>query len=221
MSKKVKIFAIVALILAGIIGAAAYFGSTSSSTPTPSSDNPLSSSAAKAGGVAMAPQSSAPSEFSSLLSTIKNINIDTSFFSDPGYRALRDYPITLGTDTKGRPNPFAPVGYDSGSISGGSTPITKVQFETIQPSTVTSTTAQFGAQALVSDTSNASVVFEYGTNDVLGTATAPVSLSSNGTALVRVTNLIPGTTYYVRATLVQGSTTTPGNMMTFATSPKP
>ncbi len=216
MSKKVKIFAIVALVIAALIGAYTFFGQSSTSAP---SDAALSSSAAKAGGVAPAVSSAPPSEFSTLLSTIKNINIDTALFVDPAYRALRDYPITLGTDVQGRPNPFAPVGYDSGSISGGALPVMQVQFETIQPSKVTATTAEFGAQALLSNTANATVVFEYGMNDMLGLATAPVTLGTNGTALLRVTNLTPNTRYYVRATLVQGATTTPGNIMTFTTTP--
>lgn len=217
MSKKVKIFAIVVLVISAIIAAVTFLGGSTPAAP----DSALSSSASRAGGVAAPLSASTPSEFSSLLSTIKNINIDTTFFNDPGYRALRDYPITLGSDTKGRPNPFAPVGYDSGTITGGAMPVSQVQFETIQPGKITATTAELGGQAIISDPIGASVVFEYGTNDLLGSATAPVPLGSNGTALLRVTNLTPGTTYYVRATLVQGSNTIPGNMMTFVTLPKP
>ncbi len=214
MSKKVKIFAIVALVLAAIIAASAYFGGSD----VTSTDSALSSSAQKAAGVPITNSSSAPTEFSVLLSTIKGISIDTSIFSNNAYRALRDYPITLGVDTKGRPNPFAPVGFDSGTISG-SAPVMQASFETIQPGKVTSTTAEFGAQGLLSNTEQASVVFEYGLNDLLGSATAPIPMGKNGTVLFRVTDLSPATTYYVRAVLVQGSTTTPGNIMTFTTSP--
>ncbi len=214
MSKKVKIFAIVALVLAAIIGASAYFSGSS----TPVSDSPLTSSTQKAAGVPLTEPAGAPSEFSVLLSTIKGISIDTSIFNTNAYRALRDYPITLGADIKGRPNPFAPVGYDSGTISG-STPVIQASFETIQPGKITSTTAEFGAQGLLSNPEQASVIFEYGLNDLLGSATAPIQMSKNGTVLFRVTGLVPATTYYVRAVLVQGSTTTAGNIMTFTTSP--
>ncbi len=217
MSKKVKVFAIVVLILAFIIGAVSYFGDSSSSTT--SVDNALNSSVSKAGGLTSDSTVSEPvSEFATLLSTINGISIDTDLFNDPAYRALRDYPITLGSDIQGRPNPFAPVGNDSGLISG-SVSVTQVQFETIQPNKITSTTAEFGAQALVSNTDQATVVFEYGLNDILGSATAPIPLSKNGTALFRVSGLSPATTYYVRAVLAQGSNTTPGNIMTFVTGP--
>ena len=214
MSKKVKIFAIVGLVIAAII-AAMTFIKKPGSTPAPS-NNGIASSAQKAAGVPLPTTSSAPSEFSLLLSTINSINIDTSIFTDSAYRALRDYPITLGTDVKGRPNPFAPIGVDTGSITGVA-PVVQVQFDTIQPGKVTATTAEFGAQAIVSTPETASVVFEYGINDLLGSATAPVALGKDGTVLYRVTGLAPATTYYVRAVLAQGSMTTPGNIMTFTT----
>jgi hypothetical protein len=214
MSKNVKIFAIVVLIIALIIGVSAYVGSQKSTSDT----TPLSSSVSPAAGVPLATTTTQNNEFSSLLSTIKSITIDTTIFTNPAYLALRDYPITLGFDVKGRPNPFAPVGNDTGSISGF-VPATKVQFETLQPNKVTGTTAELGAQALLSNTDKATVVFEYGTNDLFGSGTAPVALTKNGTALLRVTGLLPQTTYLVRAVLTQGSDITVGNTMTFATSP--
>lgn len=216
MSKKVKTFAIVVLGISALIAAATFLGGSSSSNTSSSSQ--LSSSAnSKVAGVPLTTTSSAPSEFANVLSSIKSITLDTSIFDNPAYRTLRDYPITLGSDYRGRPNPFAPVGYDVGTISGTATPV-EIQFETLQPAKVTATTAEFGAQAILSNTDNAVVVFEYGTNDVLGSATAPVALSKNGTALLRVTGLTKATVYYVRAVLTQGSITKTGNIMTFTTS---
>ena len=49
------------------------------------------------------------------ISSIKNITIDTSVFQNRAYIALRDYPVTLGSETVGRVNPFAPIGVDSAS----------------------------------------------------------------------------------------------------------
>lgn len=215
MNKKIKVFAIVVLIIAVIIGIAAFVGR--SSTPPSTSDSPLSSSASKAGGVSFDTTSAPPSEFTGVLSTIKSIVLDTSIFDDPAYLALRDYPITLGSDYRGRPNPFAPVGNDVGTISGVVTS-TEVQFETLQPGKITTTTAELGAQGILSTTDQALVVFEYGINDLLGSATSPVTLSKSGTALLRITGLTPATTYFVRAVLTQGSTTKTGNIMTFTTS---
>ena len=216
MSKKIKIFAIIALVIALIIVVVTIVSKKSSVVPRVS-DSPLSSSAAsKVAGVPLQTTSAPVSEFSGVLSSIKSIILDTTIFTDPAYLALRDYPITLGSDYRGRPNPFAPVGYDIGTISGV-VAASEVQFETLQPGKITAKTAEFGAQAILSTTDQANVVFEYGTNDMLGSATAPVGLSKSGTALVRVTGLTPATTYYVRAVLTQGSITKTGNIMTFTT----
>ncbi len=216
MSKKVKIFAIVGIVLAAIIAGVTFLGGSGSQPSSPANSSGIASSVERAAGVPIPQASSAPSEFSILLSTISSISIDTTLFTNSAYRALRDYPITLGVDTKGRPNPFAPIGVDSGAISGIA-PVTQVQFDTIQPAKVTATTAEFGAQGILSNAETATVVFEYGTNDLLGSATAPVPLGKNGTVLYRVTDLAPATTYYVRAVLAQGSITVPGNIMTFTT----
>ncbi len=208
MKKKLKtIFLIVLVIL--VVGVVAnYF--LSKGTPAPSTSS-LSSSA-KAGGVAVQPGQQ--SEFAVLLSTINSINIDTSVFKNPSYLSLRDYPVSLGTDTIGRPNPFAPIGTDT---VDGTVVAAPLQFQTLQPGKITSTSAEFGGQGIVVSDAQTNVIFEYGTNDLFGSATPPVSVGKNGTSLFTVTGLTPNTTYYVRAILVQGSNTTQGNTMTFTT----
>lgn len=218
MSKKIKIFAIVTLVLAAIIGGVTFFSSSNTSN-SQSSGIISSSAAAKVAGV---PQTtvSTTSEFSSVLSSITSISLDTTLLKNPAYLALRDYPITLGSDFRGRPNPFAPVGYDVGTIGAGQATSLDIQFETLQPAKVTATTAEVGAQAVVSTTDQSVIIFEYGTSDVLGSATAPVTLGKNGTALFRLTGLTPNTTYYIRAVFTQGSITKTGNMMTFTTLKK-
>ncbi len=207
MSKKIKAFVIVILIIIGIVLAVSYAGNK---TPTPAVEGALSSS--KAAGVPLSTTEATVNDFTSSLSTIKGISIDTSIFSNPAYQALRDYPVALGTDVVGRPNPFAPIGSDVGAPVS-----TQVQFETLQPGKITATTAQLGAQAIVSDIAQTSVVFEYGTSDLFGSATPPVPLTKNGTVLYTATVLAPATTYYVRAVLAQGSITTVGNTMSFTT----
>jgi hypothetical protein len=133
-----------------------------SSTPTPT--GPLGSSSAA--GVASSPNAtSVPNDFSLLLSTVKSINIDTSIFTDPTYKTLRDHPIDLGTEDIGRPNPFAPVGIDIGTISGtGSTTTApaaaSIDVQTLQPSKVSTTSASFGARITLPDASPATLTFE-------------------------------------------------------------
>lgn len=217
MSKKTKIFAIIVLVIAAGIAIVVFLGRPSTpTTPTANLDSPLSSTAAsKVAGVPIPTTTAPTSEFAAVLSSIKSITLNTTIFDDPAYKALRNYPITLGSDNRGRANPFAPVGYEVGTVTG--IPVAEVQFETLQPGKITSTTAEFGAQGILSSTDVANVVFEYGMNDLLGSATAPVVIGKNGAALLRVTNLAPKTTYYVRAVLTQGAITKTGNIMTFTT----
>lgn len=217
MSKKIKTFVIVVVIIAIIIGAFSYL---SNSKPQPATTLLNSSVSPAAGMLNNQVNVSSDSEFSSLLSTVNTIVIDTSIFESAAYKSLRDSPITLGSDIKGRPNPFAPVGSDRGTISG-TTETGTAQFETLQPIKVTATTAEFGAQAMLSSTVGAQVIFEYGENDLLSSATAPVDLASNGTVLVKATGLNPDTTYYVRAVLTQGSNVVSGDKMKFTTSKAP
>jgi hypothetical protein len=217
MSKKVKIFAISIIALAIIIFAASRFGSNKIDVST-KNVSPLSSS----NGVVPLPNSGGTSsntsadEFSSLLSNIKSINIDTSLFDNTAYKMLRDFPVSLGSDVVGRVNPFAPVGTDSSSV--GQTE--DIFVATLQSGKVTSTTAEFGAQVTLVDTSPTSIVFEYGVSDTFGIATNPINVNKNGTTLVTVTNLSPETTYYVRAIAVRGSLTTTGNTTSFTTTKK-
>jgi len=73
-------------------------------------------------GVPAAPENSGPAggvanDFLSLLLGVKNIKLNNAIFSKPAFRSLRDSTIVLTPDgTEGRPNPFAPIGYE-GAVS--------------------------------------------------------------------------------------------------------
>lgn len=214
MSKKVKIFAIVVVGLAIVIFIASNLSGKSSPKP-PAPSGPLSSS------TGIIPLPGAPAlpgatsdEFSTLLSSIKRITIDTSLFDNPAYKLLRDYPISLGSDVVGRTNPFAPIGSDS--APGVQAPLV----QTIAPGKITSKTAELGAQITLPDTVPTSIIFEYGKTDTFGSATAPVVVAKSTTTLVTISNLLPETLYYVRAVAVRGSTTATGNTQTFTTTKK-
>jgi hypothetical protein len=215
MSKKVKIFIVVIVVIAIIIFAVSYFGN---SAPAASATPGLSSSAAPAttaipGGPASDPAAGDGANFSSLLSSINSITLDTSIFSDPAYKALVDNPVVLGTAIIGRVNPFAPIGSDA---DNGPAPV--LQLQTLAPGKIISNSAEFGALVTVSNTLPTSVVFNYGTSDNFGSATAPVNVTNSGTALLTVTGLLPSTTYYVEAVAVQGSVTATGSIMSFTTT---
>jgi hypothetical protein len=209
MSKKVKIFAIVVILIAIVVLGATFMPSQA----------PSSSTASLGSSADIRPQTSAPSvgdnEFSVLLSSINSINIDTSIFSNPAYKALRDYPVNLGSDTVGRTNPFAPIGTDI--ASSGDMPTV----QTLQPGKITSTSAEFGAQITLQDTVPVTLIFNYGTSDAFGSATAPITVSKSGAALVTVTGLSPATSYIVKPVIVRGSNTVEGGIAPFNTLTAP
>lgn len=214
MSKKVKIFGIVVIVIAIIIFASSFLGS---STPEPvKSASPLSSTTGTIPlpGANVNSKSSAD-EFSTLLSSVKSITIDTSLFDNPAYKMLRDFPVALGSDVVGRANPFAPVGTDA----GGDIPA-DVVVQTLQSGKITGTTAEFGAQVTVADTVPTNVVFEYGTSDTFGSITPTITFTKSGTVLFTASKLLPETTYYVRAIAVRGVSTTTANTTSFTTTKK-
>jgi hypothetical protein len=221
MSKPIKIFAIIVGVVAvGLLG----YTFLGNSSPTPAA-TPLSSSAMVPGAAPAALPGGMPSAmpgamntFSNALAGINGITLDTSIFSNAAYKALRDYPLTLGTAVIGRQNPFAPIGADSGSVDISAPAVT---VQTLAPSKVLTTGATFGALVSASGATaiaGTTVVFQYGTNDTLGSATTPVKVTKSGTALFTITGLTPATTYYVEAVAVQGSTTATGTIMTFTTA---
>lgn len=213
MSKKIKIFGIVGLIIALIVAGVSFFGGTTE--PEPSTG--LTTTAGIAGGPAVpvtgAQNSAAANEFSSLLSSVKSITIDTAVFQNPAYRALRDYPVVLGTDIMGRANPFAPVGSDGSNAAQNS----GTQVQTLTPGKVATTSAELGALVTLPDTISSTVVFQYGLSDSFGSTTNPITVTKSGTTLSTITGLTPGTEYFVQAAVVRGSGTIVGNIMTFTT----
>jgi hypothetical protein len=214
MSKKVRNFAIIILIIALIIGVLTIIDN-SSSTDTATVDNSLVSN--KGAGITTQNDGSsqvANDEFSDILASITGLDIDTTIFEDPSFKALRDFPIFLGTDTVGRVNPFAPIGSDAEAIFSG------IQFQTIQPIEVTASSATLVAQINIPGNDDLTAFFEYGLTESFGTSTGPIKFTPNGTASFSVSELLPGKKYYVRSTLASGSDTIAGNTVTFTTKAK-
>jgi hypothetical protein len=92
--------------------------------------------------------------------------------------------------------------------------------QTVQPGKLTATSAEFGAQITLPDTVPTSVVFEYGTTDSFGSATAPIVVTKSSTTLFTITKLNPDTNYFVRAVAVRGSNSIVGNTLSFTTNKK-
>ncbi|HRH24960.1 MAG TPA: fibronectin type III domain-containing protein [Candidatus Paceibacterota bacterium] len=213
MSKKLKSILIFAIILAVVFFAFNFISKKKPKT-LPAQNSPL---AIDNGGIlpsAINTNTTASDEFSVLLSSIKRINIDTSLFNNKAYQLLRDFPVSLGSEVVGRTNPFAPVGTDSDGA-----PVSLV-IQTVQPGKLTATSAEFGAQITLPDTVPTSVVFEYGTTDSFGSATAPIVVTKSSTTLFTITKLNPDTNYFVRAVAVRGSNSIVGNTLSFTTNKK-
>lgn len=213
MSKKVKIFVIVVGIIIILIWAFSSIGNSPSSSDNAALSSSASTVLPGGGGPITSDQNSV--SFSGLLSSISSINLDISLFSNPGYLALRDNPVVLGTAIIGRPNPFAPLGSDSATPQQ----LAPLQVQTLAPGKIVSTSAELGALITATSTVPISVIFHYDTSDQLGLATTPITVTKNGTALFTLSGLAPSTTYYVEAVAVQGSNTTTGSIMSFTTAP--
>jgi len=83
--------------------------STQSSTPSATTDTSASATTAN---------------FLTLLSGVKDIELNTDIFSDPAFISLHDSSIVLVPDTTtGRPNPFAQFGAEDIAGASGTTPV--------------------------------------------------------------------------------------------------
>jgi hypothetical protein len=70
--------------------------------------------------------------FLSLLLSVKSIKLDDTIFSGPAFASLKDSSIVLVQEgNEGRPNPFAPIGYEASFLSAAPT----VAAPTIPPTT--------------------------------------------------------------------------------------
>ena len=61
--------------------------------------------------------SQADQDFLKLLLKIQNVRIDPAVFSNPVFLSLQDDGLPILDQPEGRPNPFAPIGNDSGTVS--------------------------------------------------------------------------------------------------------
>lgn len=104
---------IIGVIAVGLLILGYIFFSNSSST-----DTALTSSSGEAGTTAtttQGEQDKLSQDFVTMLLGVKSIKLDDTIFSDPAFTSLRDSSILLVPDgTEGRPNPFAPIGFESG-----------------------------------------------------------------------------------------------------------
>lgn len=221
-----KIIIGVVIVVVALIGASLFKGG--SGTPEPTAG--LVADRVD-GPVGLGDGTGVNDEFFATLLNIRSIRIDTSLFNNPAFLYLKDHPVVLGTDTVGRPNPFAAIGTDpapsaplSATISSGtsgSTPVMQTQttgVETLQPGKLTATSAELGAVvSFPIGTGPAVLVFDYGTTQEVPASTESVILENGDRVLLPLIGLSPNTRYYVRASLLYGTQTLRGSIMSFTT----
>ena len=150
--------------------------------------------------------------FLTTLVSLTKIQINTSIFSDAGFKALKDNTVVIEQVTPGRPNPFAPV---NNNVITSNTPAYPVV--TNEPTQVTDKSALLsGGVEDVND--NTITYFDYGPTESLGKSTPPVKQSLIGNFVTSVTNLKPKTAYFFRAVAKINGTVHNGEIISFTTN---
>jgi len=150
--------------------------------------------------------------FISTLTSLTKIEIDTSIFSNPGFKALNDNTVNLEAVAPGRPNPFAPIQTIPSTNNSIASPVV-----TNEPTQITYESAVLNG-TINSLTGITSIYFEYGTEPELGKTTKPVKQSLIGTFVTSVTDLASETTYFFRAVAKVGTTPIYGEVVSFNTN---
>lgn len=176
------------------------------STTSDSPDGSVSGTSAAADSVQITSQ-----QFLTELLNIDSIKIDNSIVTNPAFVVLQDLSQPIQPDTDpGRINPFAPLGSESATVS--------TQINTNDPTLKLATSAVLNGTLLIAG-SGITRWFEYGTTDSLGTKTPETPQSTTGIFSESITNLLPNTTYYVKAVASIDGQIISGALVSWTTSP--
>lgn len=149
-------------------------------------------------------------EFLDLLLSVRSLSLDGSIFSSTAFTALQDFSRPIPPDTNpGRENPFAPLGVDSAAVS--------TQVATSNPSSITQTTSTLNG-AITIGGADIERWFEYGTTTALGQQTQKKQQLVPGAFSETIADLLPNTTYYVKAVASIGGQTVAGRLVTWKTA---
>ena len=100
MSKPVKYFAIIGIVVAGGLLAYNFFFKGEG---VPAGSLLVSEKAGIAGA------SADVTGLLLVLKSLENVTLDTGIFDDPAFRSLKDYSVILEVMPQGKANPFAPL----------------------------------------------------------------------------------------------------------------
>lgn len=151
--------------------------------------------------------------FLTTLVALKNIKIDTDFFTNKSFQNLKNNRVVIDPVKSGRVNPFGPIEASSYAAPGPN--VSKVITE--QPSQITTNSAILnGTVNIASET--ALTYFEYSITPQLSTpTTVSTKQSLVGTFIKNVTGLSPQTTYYYRACVKISNVAYCGENVSFTT----
>src|SRR3989344_687876 len=121
MNSAVKTIIIIAFI--ALLGGTAYIFLRGRNAPA----DPLESSSGVSvpAAVTASETEAINQDFITKLSILNNIRFDMTILSDKVFTSLKDFTVSLVPEgNEGRPNPFAPIGTETGSagLSGGANP---------------------------------------------------------------------------------------------------
>ncbi len=161
------------------------------------------------------------------INDLDQIKLDTTIFAKPEFLALKDISQELPAPSDiGRPNPFAPIGVDIGTVPGDETAVDLTNdlpgADLTMQAVITNEVQNIGQRsatlsANVTVTTQTSRWFEYGTNqNTVNKTTKQTGTESTFTATV--TTLSPKTTYYVKAAVDQNGTVSYGDLVSFKTA---
>lgn len=151
--------------------------------------------------------------FLSTLASLKNIKIDTSFFTNNLFTKLKSNSVSIGKATPGRLNPFAPI--DEASVARN---VVINLVTTGQATQITNKTAVLnGALGTLSGVTD--VYFEYGETEALKSSTDVVKQQSLvGSFVKSISDLNSKTVYFYKACAKIGGTSVCGDVVSFATN---
>ncbi len=151
--------------------------------------------------------------FISTLSSVKNLKVDTSLFSNNLFSRLKDNSVQIESVEPGRPNPFAPINSNKGQNAS----VPKVI--TTTPTLITDRSVVLNGQVNLSLNDKVSdIYFEYGPSESLGKTTTSVSQSLVGTFVKSVTGLYPRTAYFFKACAKINQIVICGDVVPFTTN---
>jgi hypothetical protein len=119
-----KIIIIAGIVIVLVVVAAAFLGGDKNEPVQTGLQSQTRGVAVGASAPAAVNEQAIGQEFLRLLSNVRNLNIDTTIFSNPSFLGLKDFDVEIvRLNNEGRSNPFAPIGFEgSSSLSLPSSP---------------------------------------------------------------------------------------------------